>query len=39
MIIRVEKWFNNSLRVQLKGLEEPVMISRRYMKLLKEHFG
>lgn len=35
----VEKWFNYSYRVKLKGIEEPVIISRRYAKKLKDLFG
>jgi len=35
----VEKWFNYSYRVKLKGIAEPVIISRRYAKKLKDIFG
>ncbi|MBI9069288.1 MAG: response regulator transcription factor [Salinivirgaceae bacterium] len=35
----MEKWFNYSYRVKLKGIEEPVIISRRYAKKLKDIFG
>lgn len=38
-INEVEKWFNYSYRVKLKGIEEPVIISRRYAKKLKDLFG
>lgn len=38
-IDEVEKWFNYSYRVKLKGIEEPVVISRRYAKRLKDLFG
>lgn len=35
----IEKWFNYSYRVKLQGIEEPVIISRRYAKKLKDLFG
>ena len=35
----MEKWFNYSYRVKMKGIEEPVVISRRYAKKLKDLFG
>lgn len=38
-IDRVEKWFNYSFRVFLKGLEKPVVMSRRYAAKLKEKLG
>ncbi len=38
-IDEVEKWFNYSYRVKMKGIEEPVIISRRYAKKLKDIFG
>lgn len=38
-IDEIEKWFNYSFRVKLKGIEEPVVISRRYAKKLKDLFG
>ena len=38
-IDEVEKWFNYSYRVKLKGIDEPVVISRRYAKKLKDLFG
>lgn len=37
-IEKIEKWFNYSYRVKLKGIEEPVVISRRYAKKLKDLF-
>ena len=37
-IINIEKWFNYSYRCTLKGIEEPVVISRRYTKKLKNLF-
>lgn len=38
-IENIEKWFNYSFRATLKGIEEPVVISRRYAKKLKGIFG
>jgi len=38
-IDEVEKWFNYSYRVKMKGINEPVIISRRYAKKLKDLFG
>lgn len=38
-IEEMEKWFNYSYRVKLKGIEEPVIISRRYAKKLKDLFA
>lgn len=35
----IEKWFNYSYRVKLQGIEEPVIISRRYAKKLKDLFA
>ncbi|HAM98524.1 MAG TPA: DNA-binding response regulator [Marinilabiliales bacterium] len=35
----IEKWFNYSYRVLLKGIKEEVIISRRYAKKLKDMFG
>jgi len=35
----IEKWFNYSYRVFLKGIEEPFIISRRYAAVLKERLG
>lgn len=37
-IENIEKWFNYSYRVVLKGIKEPVVISRRYAKKLKDLF-
>jgi len=34
----IDKWFNYSYRVKLEGIEEPVIISRRYAKKLKKLF-
>lgn len=33
---RLEQWFNNSYQVYLKGIEEPLTMSRRYAAQLKE---
>ena len=33
---RLEEWFNNSYRVYLKGIEEPYVMSRRYVAMLKQ---
>lgn len=38
-IENIEKWFNYSYRVKLKGVDEPVVISRRYAKKLKDLFA
>jgi two-component system, LytTR family, response regulator len=38
-IDHLEEWFNYSFRVYLKGLEEPLIISRRYAARLKHRFG
>lgn len=38
-IERVEKWFNFSFRVYLKGVAEPCVISRRYATRLKDKLG
>lgn len=35
----IEKWFNYSYRLHIKGKEEPYIISRRYAKQIKEKFG
>lgn len=37
-IENIEKWFNYSYRATLKGITEPVVISRRYAKKLKDLF-
>lgn len=29
-IVKVDKWFNNSFRIEMEGLSEPVITSRRY---------
>ncbi|MCF7807332.1 MAG: LytTR family DNA-binding domain-containing protein [Candidatus Marinimicrobia bacterium] len=33
---RLEEWFNNSYRVYMKGVEEPYVMSRRYVAKLKQ---
>ena len=38
-IAKVEKWFNNSYRLHLKGLETPMIMSRRYASKLKDMLG
>ena len=39
VVERVEPWFNASWRVHLRGLAEPVTMSRRYAARLKERMG
>ena len=36
---RVEKWFNYSYQIHLRGVGEPFVISRRYAARLKDKFG
>jgi len=36
---RVEEWFQNSFRVFLTGIEEPVIMSRRYAAVIKSRLG
>jgi len=36
---RLEEWFNYSYRVYLKGIKEPVVMSRRYAAKLKRKMG
>jgi len=38
-IERVESWFNYSFRIYMKGIKEPLVISRRYASLLKNKLG
>ena len=38
-IDRLEKWFNYSYRVYLKGVKNPFVMSRRFAQILKEKFG
>jgi len=35
-IEKMDRWYNYSLRVHLKGIEKPVPISRRYMAAIRE---
>ncbi len=37
-IIKIENWFNNSLSVSLKNMEQKFIISRRYTGKFKNHF-
>lgn len=36
---RIEEWFNSAYHVYLKGLEMPLVMSRRYAARLKERMG
>jgi two-component system, LytTR family, response regulator len=38
-IDKVEKWVNYSYQIHLKGVEEPLILSRRYAKKLKLVYG
>jgi len=38
-IERVEPWFNYSFRIYIKGVKEPLVISRRYATRLKDKLG
>lgn len=38
-VSKIEPWFNNSYKVFLKGMEEPLMMSRRYVSKIKGKFG
>ncbi len=38
-IQKIEKWFNNSFKVYLKNIEEPVVISRRYATKIKDIYS
>jgi two-component system LytT family response regulator len=38
-IEKAEEWFHYSFRVYLKGLEEPFVLSRRYVSKLKDRLG
>lgn len=35
----IEKWFNYTYRIKIKDIEEPVVISRRYAKKMKDLFS
>ena len=36
---RLEEWFNYAYRIYLKGVETPLLMSRRYVKKLKQRLG
>ncbi len=38
-IQKIDKWFNHSYQVYLKGIEQPYTMSRRYASVLKEKLG
>jgi DNA-binding LytR/AlgR family response regulator len=38
-IDRIEEWFENSYRVHLKGVDAPLLMSRRYVAMLKQKMG
>jgi two-component system, LytTR family, response regulator len=38
-IAKIEEWFGNSYQVQLKGIDTPLTMSRRYAALLKQKKG
>jgi two-component system LytT family response regulator len=38
-VLQVEKWFNDSYRVHLKHLEEPLVMSRRHAAGFRQRFG
>ena len=38
-IVKVEEWFNNAYHVYLKGIESPLVMSRRYASRLKQKMG
>ena len=37
LIVKVEKWFSNSFQSYLQEVEEPFVISRRYISKIKSH--
>jgi len=39
MVEKVEKWFNYSLHIYLRGVDQPVTVSRRYAAKIRERFG
>lgn len=39
LVSKLEPWFNNSFKVYLKGLHEPVKMSRRYFSDIKKRLG
>lgn len=38
-IARVDKWFNNCFKVHMEGLPEPLIVSRRYSRILRERYA
>jgi len=38
-IEKIEKWFNNSFKVYLKNIKEPLLISRRYAVKIKDYYS
>lgn len=36
---KIEPWFNNSYKVFMKGIDEPMMMSRRYVAKIKDRLG
>lgn len=38
-VMKVEKWFNYSYRIHMKSIDEPLTMSRRYAKRLKDKMG
>ncbi|MFC2121658.1 LytR/AlgR family response regulator transcription factor [Bacteroidota bacterium] len=39
MVEKIEPWFNNSFKVYLKNIGDPVMMSRRYFAKIKDLLG
>jgi DNA-binding LytR/AlgR family response regulator len=35
---RIEKWFNNTYRIYILNIPEPLTVSRRYVQKVKSHF-
>ena len=38
-ILKIEKWYNGSLIIKLKGVESPLPVSQRYSAKLRNKFG
>jgi len=38
-VVKIDEWFNNSFRVQLNGVDEPFIMSRRYTLMIKNRFN
>lgn len=38
-VSKIEPWFNNSYKIFMKGIAEPLMMSRRYVSKIKDKFG